>query len=636
MLGLPLVLAWLFSLSAAHDRLEAGLQDAGLGLVARAQQVDDVLVVEIDEASLLELEPYFSSWPYARDVYALMLDYLGEMQARAVFFDLAFADPRAGDAQLRAALARNPRAILAASAVRGVQPGSASPATLAALGWARADADAAALPALRWPALVAPDSLLGGEGAGPRVGVISFEYDTDGVLRRFPLLHRIGDHYLPSVLLATLHPGAPPPALSVVDGRLRVGERDWAVDAEGQVRPLWPANPDPVLAMSFARLMKAVLGEPGHALDAAELRGKTVFVGSTTLFADRVHTPRGVVSGVHVLATAHAALARAQYLAQPAAGWNLCLLLLAALPALWTLARRTPPPPAQLLAGSVAALFAVGATWLGLLAHAQPAWLLTPLLFGACSGAVGAAQAQAGRVAAAAGRAQAAEAAAVAQRQAVALVSHELRSPLATIDLALQNLGRVPDLPPGVRARHERMLRASRRLQALADYHLAHDRLRQSGAGEAPEAVDLAALIDDLVAAADWPALEVEHGGAGRAECAAWVLGDREMLRVALSNLIDNAIKYSPTGGAIRVGVAAADGMVTVAVRDHGIGIAAADLPHLFEPYFRAEGLTQPGSGLGLALVRQIVEGHGGRIGVDSAPGAGTCFTVGLPQRAPG
>ena len=112
---------------------------------------------------------------------------------------------------------------------------------------------------------------------------------------------------------------------------------------------------------------------------------------------------------------------------------------------------------------------------------------------------------------------------------------------------------------------------------------------------------------------------------------------DAERIERVLSNLIGNAVKYSPDGGQISVRVAREDGAgagwALLAVRDSGLGIPAADLPHVFDRYYRASNVPGhiQGTGIGLASVRQIVEQHGGNVGVTSQEGAGTTVTVRLP-----
>jgi signal transduction histidine kinase len=116
--------------------------------------------------------------------------------------------------------------------------------------------------------------------------------------------------------------------------------------------------------------------------------------------------------------------------------------------------------------------------------------------------------------------------------------------------------------------------------------------------------------------------------------------GDAAQLRRALRNLLENAIKYDAGGAFVAIRAAASsDGReVAIRVEDRGQGIDAADLPHVFEPFYRGQAAQERqihGFGLGLALVRRTVEDHGGRVTVESAPGQGTTFTLHLPAEGP-
>ncbi|MGK3969270.1 sensor histidine kinase [Sorangium sp. So ce118] len=101
-----------------------------------------------------------------------------------------------------------------------------------------------------------------------------------------------------------------------------------------------------------------------------------------------------------------------------------------------------------------------------------------------------------------------------------------------------------------------------------------------------------------------------------------------------LNNLLSNALKYSPAGGRVDVVVRAGGEGVEIAIRDQGVGIEPADLAHLFEPFRRLKSTSGsiPGTGLGLAVAKRIVEAHGGRLLVESRPGAGSVFRMKLPR----
>jgi two-component system sensor histidine kinase MprB len=106
------------------------------------------------------------------------------------------------------------------------------------------------------------------------------------------------------------------------------------------------------------------------------------------------------------------------------------------------------------------------------------------------------------------------------------------------------------------------------------------------------------------------------------------VVGDASSLERAVTNLLDNAAKWSPADGTVRVRLV--DGVLTV--DDEGSGIAESDRPHVFERFYRAEeSRAMPGSGLGLAIVRQVVDRHGGRVEASESPAGGARFTLWLP-----
>ena len=125
-------------------------------------------------------------------------------------------------------------------------------------------------------------------------------------------------------------------------------------------------------------------------------------------------------------------------------------------------------------------------------------------------------------------------------------------------------------------------------------------------------------------------ALEIRLGN----EDQALVLGDRERLRQVVLNLADNAIKYTPNGGVVTLGLENSDGWVKVTVSDTGIGISEADLPHVFDRFYRADKARSRelgGSGLGLSIVQWIAAEHHGRVTVASVPQQGSTFTLWLP-----
>ncbi|TMC49126.1 MAG: cell wall metabolism sensor histidine kinase WalK [Chloroflexi bacterium] len=113
------------------------------------------------------------------------------------------------------------------------------------------------------------------------------------------------------------------------------------------------------------------------------------------------------------------------------------------------------------------------------------------------------------------------------------------------------------------------------------------------------------------------------------------ISGDEERLREVITNLLSNAIKYSPQGGAIRIGADTDAREVRIYVADEGIGIAAEERERIFERFFRVDNASarrSQGAGLGLFLVKAVVEAHRGRVWVDSVPGKGSQFNIALPR----
>ncbi len=217
------------------------------------------------------------------------------------------------------------------------------------------------------------------------------------------------------------------------------------------------------------------------------------------------------------------------------------------------------------------------------------------------------------------------------QRQFVLMVSHEFRTPLAIIDSASQLLELEPKLPVSAMPRVGKIRNAVQRMLHLIERCLTDERLGTAAAR--PTAFDLAAMLTGLVAEIGASAAGHRHRfelhGVDRPVP---IPGDRDLLAVVFSNLLENAVKYSPKGGTIRLDLSTGEGQVMVRVADEGIGVNAADAARLFDKYFRASNAAgTTGAGLGLHLARCIVDTHGGGIAVASQPGQGAAFTVRLP-----
>lgn len=223
------------------------------------------------------------------------------------------------------------------------------------------------------------------------------------------------------------------------------------------------------------------------------------------------------------------------------------------------------------------------------------------------------------------------------RRDFVANVSHELKTPLTAIQGFVETL-LADEQPDPERTRHFLVIvrRQTDRLRAIIDDLLQLSRLEREEAAEHIERVVQAlgpvarAALQDCQIQADKAGVELICDLPE--DLSAPV--DAALLERALSNLIDNAVKYSPAGGCVRLRGERRDGMVRLEVIDQGIGIAPEHLPRLFERFYRVDkgrSRQQGGTGLGLAIVKHIAQLHGGRVEVDSAPGRGSRFAILLP-----
>jgi two-component system, OmpR family, sensor histidine kinase MprB len=216
------------------------------------------------------------------------------------------------------------------------------------------------------------------------------------------------------------------------------------------------------------------------------------------------------------------------------------------------------------------------------------------------------------------------EASTAAQRRLVADASHELRTPLTSLRTNIEVLAR-PNGPTGDDRRH--LIRdVIDQLGELAELvsNLV-DSARGVEAGGA-EALRLDELVGECVTRAERDHRNVRFATTLE-PCR--VRGSAEALRRAVYNLLENAAKWSAGGAEVEVTLSSAGGL---SVRDHGEGIGAADLPHVFDRFYRAPSARPvPGSGLGLAIVRQVAEAHRGSVSVAPAPGGGTIAELSLP-----
>ncbi len=220
------------------------------------------------------------------------------------------------------------------------------------------------------------------------------------------------------------------------------------------------------------------------------------------------------------------------------------------------------------------------------------------------------------------------------RRDFVANISHELKTPVGAMALLAEALLESVDDPETVRHFGERVQREATRLGNMVTELIALSKLQ--GAEKLPdlEVVDVDAVVDEAL---DRTRLTAENASitiSTDRPSGLEILGDRTLLVSALTNLIENAIAYSPAGSPVTISRSLRDGKVAMAVTDRGIGIAKEDQERVFERFFRvdkARSRATGGTGLGLAIVKHVAANHHGEITLWSKPGTGSTFTLLVP-----
>jgi signal transduction histidine kinase len=219
----------------------------------------------------------------------------------------------------------------------------------------------------------------------------------------------------------------------------------------------------------------------------------------------------------------------------------------------------------------------------------------------------------------------------------LAILGHELRSPLTSINNGIHLLSLQTQDTPARQKTQAMIQRQVRRMTQLVHDLLDVSRITHGSLHLQRERIDLRDVVSNAIEALE-PNINERHHRLTTAlpDAPVWLQADPCRLEQVFVNLIANASKYTDVGGELAVGVYARDGQAIVRVRDSGIGIAPEVLPHLFELFRQVDGAaprSQSGLGIGLALVRKLVESHGGSVtGASAGLGQGSEFTVRLPR----
>ena len=638
---LSLALTGVLSLSPMFRDLHRFIVDAEQKLTAAPLSFDDIVVIDIDESSLIALESQLGAWPYDRDIYAFVAEYLIAAGVRQIGFDILLSEARYGDDQFAALIREHPEKLVFAVAGSTVDvERDDRDRRLAGIQTLELNGQ---LDVPRWRSMLMPSAEL----SVNRVGVITIQADDDGVLRRTAVVHQHLDRHFPSLSLAmALGPGSPPEA-RYRDGKLTASEYQWPVDGSGAVRLKIPETFETLPIIPFYQLIINALDARDQGASAsanAFYRNKNILIGSSaTVLGDYATLPYlGRASGLSVQAMHLSALQNSAVL-HPPMRWldmllcALTLLICSAAPLL----RRNPSSGGSdiLLGTTLAALCAYGLhLWL-LLSLDQLSTAAFPMLLAVINGIL-----MLGERANYLNRFRyrmivernAAEQANALKSHFLATITHELRTPLAAIEGYNRLLDEREDLSAEDRRQYHNLVhQGARNLLLLINNLLDQSRIEAGQLEIEPTRVEVRDLLNTTV---DLLRPLAENKGLYlRLEVMEavpeYITTDGARLRQIVINLIGNAIKFTREGGAT-VTANWSNERLQIDVDDTGPGIPEDSLQRIFDAFKQSsaeDGNHSSGTGLGLSISRNLVHLMGGEITVENRRQSGSRFRFQVP-----
>jgi two-component system sensor histidine kinase SenX3 len=221
------------------------------------------------------------------------------------------------------------------------------------------------------------------------------------------------------------------------------------------------------------------------------------------------------------------------------------------------------------------------------------------------------------------------------RRDFIANISHELKTPIGALSLLSEAISQAKDDPAAMERFASRIKSEAKRLEDLVREIINLSRLQGEDPLSDPHPIEMGEVVKEAISQAETSA-EARNIDVLRSDKReAWVLGDRDQLIMAVHNLIENAINYSPEGTKVAIEVKIDDSIVEIDVIDQGIGIKEDDLVRIFERFYRvdpARSRETGGTGLGLSIVKHVAQNHGGEVKVWSKVGVGSTFALRLPS----
>lgn len=637
-----LVTAYAVTRTAFFQNLDLQVHDVQSRWLAQEVDFSEIIFVDVSEESIKSLEPEIGAWPYSRAVYAKVTEFLRDAGARSITFDIVFAEGRPQDEELAATLAATRGVTLAVLAKDYIVTSTADTETLLGnISWAKP----AAAPAFAWQQFIMPREMFIWNGKPiAAAGVIAVAPDSDGVLRRIPVLHQVGDKVLPGLSAATIFAGEPRPTIRYdsLTRELTMGKHAWPLDKDGSVWLRFPSNHRSMEGFHFSDVFYAAMGMQPAGDIGEKIKGRRVFIGSTAeSINDYQNTLFGRTAGLHLLGQVNQLLEKGEVLAPPVFRWDVLLLALALLIPIASFRERENRNPFYYAIGFVLLPVLIGGLSSVLYLNKQSTALGFPLLTGFLAFIFFLVR----RLWRLYNERQrlfyeklAAEESYKLKSQFISHMTHELRTPLAAIMGFNRLVGESEHGEKGHGQYTKVIDKNSHHLMTLINNMLDQGKIEAGQMKISKTPARIREVVDDVIATVSNMAAEKQLEL--KASFAEDVPGTLEIdsfrLRQVLLNLLSNAIKFTQTGR-VHVGIGWAQDSLSIKVSDSGPGMTAEVMQRIFIPFKQGADNTQHsygGTGLGLAISRNLCELMGGSLTVASELGKGSDFTLRIPAPA--
>ena len=636
---IALLTAYAVTRADFFQNLDLQLHDVQARMLAQDVDFSDIVFVDVSEESIRSLEPEIGAWPYSRSVYAKVTEFLRDAGARSITFDIVFSEARPGDEDLADTLAATRGVTLAVLARDFTVPSRAdNGALLEHIAWRKPTA----APALQWQQFILPRAMfLWKDKPLADAGVIAVAPDQDGILRRVPLLHQVGDKVLMGLSAATIFAGMPRPEIryDATTRQVQIGDHAWPTYADGSVRLRFPANQKAMEGFHFSDVFYVAMTMHPDSGISEKIKGRKVFVGSTAeSINDYQNTMFGRTAGLHLLGQVSQLLEKDEVLAPPQLRWDLVLLALALLIPIASFQERENRSPLNYAVGFILLLVFIGGVSSFLYMQKQSTALGFPLLSGLLCFVFFLVR----RLWRLYNERQrlfyeklAAEESYKLKSQFISHMTHELRTPLAAI-MGFNRLLGESEQGEKSQGQYTKVIdKNSHHLMTLINNMLDQGKIEAGQMKISKAPARIREVVDDVVATLSNMAAEksLELKALFDDGVPATVDFDAFRLRQVLLNLIGNAIKFTERGF-VHVTLSWKAGQLSIVVADSGAGMSQEVQERIFIPFKQGEDNTQHafgGTGLGLAISRNLSELMGGSLTVASRLGQGSAFTVRIP-----